>query len=120
MALHDDTAYPRPHMYRPRWADLGGAWGFAYDDAERGLNEGWHERQDVFTRTIRVPFPPESAASGIGDPAFHPVVWYRRAFADVRGMDTERLLLHCGAVDYRAHVWVDGQLVITHEVCLSR
>ncbi|CAA9534596.1 MAG: GH2, partial [uncultured Thermomicrobiales bacterium] len=68
-----------------------------------------------FDRAITVPFPPESAASGIHDPAFHPVVWYRRTF-DVDQVDRpERLRLHFGAVDYRAEVWVNGCLVARHE-----
>ncbi len=110
MAVH-----PRPQLTRPRWIDLGGVWGFAYDDAGRGLDEGWQQRADVFTHTIQVPFPPESPLSGLGDTAYHPIVWYRRTFRVADEDARRRLLLHCGAVDYRAHVWVNGQLVATHE-----
>lgn len=110
-----ETVHPRPQMTRARWTDLGGTWGFAYDDADVGLDECWFERADVFDRQIVVPFPPESRASGIGDPSFHPVVWYRRTFTLPPDDQDERLLLHFGAVDYRAHVWVNGQLVATHE-----
>lgn len=109
------TIHPRPQLTRARWIDLAGAWGFAYDDANQGLSEGWQERADVWTRTIQVPFPPESPASGIGNTTFHATVWYRRTF-ELSPEDTgKRLLLHCGAVDYRAHIWVNGQLVATHE-----
>jgi beta-galactosidase/beta-glucuronidase len=102
-------------MTRARWTDLGGPWDFAYDDANVGLDEGWQTRADIFDREIIVPFPPESRASGIGDPSFHPYVWYRRTF-EVQEQDRfGRLLLHFGAVDYRAHVWVNGQLVAMHE-----
>jgi beta-galactosidase/beta-glucuronidase len=107
--------HPRPQLTRPRWIDLGGAWGFAYDDAGRGLNEGWQQRVDVFSLTIQVPFPPESPLSGLDDAAYHPIVWYRRTFRVADEDAGQRLLLHCGAVDYRAHVWVNGQLVATHE-----
>jgi beta-galactosidase/beta-glucuronidase len=107
--------HPRPQLTRTRWIDLGGNWGFAYDDGGRGLDEGWQERADVYTRTIHVPFPPESSASGIGDTSFHPIVWYRRTFEVSPEEREKRLLLHCGAVDYRAQVWVNGQLVATHE-----
>lgn len=107
--------HPRPQLTRSCWIDLAGAWGFAYDDANQGLSEGWQERADIYTRTIQVPFPPESPASGIGDTTFHPTIWYRRAF-ELSPQDTgKRLLLHCGAVDYHAHIWVNGQLVATHE-----
>lgn len=110
-----DTIHPRPQLTRPDWIDLGGSWGFAYDDDGVGLNEGWQQREDVYTRTIVVPFPPESSASGIGDTSFHPTVWYRRAFQAPEQLDGKRLLLHCGAIDYRAQVWVNGQLVAIHE-----
>ncbi len=109
--------HPRPQLTRERWTDLNGPWGFAYDDGDGGVGEGWPGRADVYTRTITVPFPPESAASGIGDNGFHPVIWYRRTVR-IPAEDVaqgRRLLLHCGAVDYQAHVWVNGQLVATHE-----
>ncbi len=110
-----ETLHPRPQLTRSEWIDLSGAWGFAYDDVAVGLDEGWQQRQDVYTRTIQVPFPPESPASGIGDTGFHPVVWYRRTFQTPHLNDEKRLLLHCGAIDYAARVWVNGQLVATHE-----
>ncbi len=79
------------------------------------LIEKWQEKEEVFTRTIQVPYPPESIASGIGDNGFHAVVWYRRTF-EVAPEDAEkRLLLHCGAIDYYAQVWVNGQLIARHE-----
>ena len=63
---------------------------------------------------IQVPFPFESRASGIGDTGFHPVVWYRRE-VQATARPGHRLLLHFGAVDYRAHVWVNGRAVAYHE-----
>jgi beta-galactosidase/beta-glucuronidase len=110
-----DAMHPRPQLTRARWIDLAGAWGFAYDDAGRGLDDGWPAREDVYTRTITVPFPPESPASGIGETGFHPVVWYRRNVQTPQQDAGQRLLLHCGAVDYRAQVWVNGHLVAMHE-----
>ena len=111
----EQRLHPRPHLTRARWTDLGGPWGFTYDDANVGLDEGWSTRVDVFDREIVVPFPPESRASGIADPSFHPYVWYRRTFELSEEDRSGRLLLHFGAVDYRAHVWVNGQLVAEHE-----
>ncbi len=61
------TIHPRPQLTRADWIDLGGPWGFAYDDHGVGLDEGWQQQQEVYTHTIQVPFPPESPASGIGD-----------------------------------------------------
>ena len=111
----ENIIHPRPQLTRTSWIDLRGTWEFAYDDERRGLNESWQMSTDVYTRTIQVPFPPESSASGIGDTSFHPIVWYRRTFQVPPGGAGKRLLLHCGAVDYRAHVWVNGNLVATHE-----
>ncbi len=110
-----ETLHPRPQLAREGWSDLRGPWGFAHDDEDRGLAEGWPTQAAPFTRTIIVPFPPESPASGIGETGFHPVVWYRRTFDTTMHGDGKRLLLHFGAVDYRATVWVNGQLVATHE-----
>lgn len=121
--------HPRPQLVRTRWTDLSGPWGFAYDDDDAGVRAGWHHEAAPFTRQIIVPFPPESPASGIDDASFHPIVWYRHTFTHTvttgggrRGFRhsaaapaDERLLLHFGAVDYRAQVWVNGQLVATHE-----
>jgi beta-galactosidase/beta-glucuronidase len=104
-------AYPRPQLQRQRWRSLDGTWQLAYDDQAR-----WsHPRQVAFDRQIRVPYPPESVASGIGDPRFHPVCWYRRAL-DLEPADVgDRVLLHFGAVDYGAQVWANGQLVASHQ-----
>jgi beta-galactosidase/beta-glucuronidase len=63
--------------------------------------------------TIEVPFPPESKASGIGDRGFHRMCWYQRDFHFER--DAGRTILHFGAVDYSARVWVNGRAVASHE-----
>ncbi|HEV2107770.1 MAG TPA: glycoside hydrolase family 2 TIM barrel-domain containing protein [Thermomicrobiales bacterium] len=110
-----DNLHPRPQLARERWTDLTGHWGFGHDDGDVGLDQGWAERDDVFNRTIIVPFPPESRASGIADPGFHPVVWYRRVFTVPHQDRDRRLILHFGAVDYRARVWVNGRMVAEHE-----
>ncbi len=108
------AVHPRPQLTRPEWTDLCGTWDFAYDDRATGLHEHWQNDPAPFDRRIQVPFPPESPASGIGDNRFHPVVWYRRTFQQEAAPD-HRVLLHFGAVDYRAQVWVNGSLVATHE-----
>lgn len=109
-----DILHPRPRLVRQRWVDLNGSWGFAYDDENAGIDGRWQDHPEQFDRTITVPFPPESELSGINDKSYHPVVWYRRTFDAVQG-DGERLILHFGAVDYSARVWVNGQLVAAHE-----
>lgn len=106
--------HPRPQLRRQEWQDLAGEWGFAFDDAGVGMLEQWQRRSDVYDRRIQVPYPFESPASGIGDTGFHPVVWYRLEVAAAISPE-RRLLLHFGAVDYRAHVWVNGHAVAYHE-----
>ncbi|ADV65753.1 glycoside hydrolase family 2 protein [Deinococcus maricopensis] len=111
------TPHPRPQLTRAHWMDLCGTWAFAYDDDDVGLDEGWFQPDAAraFPRTIQVPFPPESPASGVHDRSFHPVVWYARTLDLTRPTDGERVLLQFGAVDYRASVWVNGQLVAQHQ-----
>jgi beta-galactosidase/beta-glucuronidase len=111
-----DHDYPRPMLVRPQWQDLTGPWGFATDAENRGQAASWYRDAAPFTRTIRVPYPPESELSGIGEPDCPDVVWYRRAVALERLPGPgERMLLHFGAVDYRAQVWVNGVRVGEHE-----
>jgi beta-galactosidase/beta-glucuronidase len=105
-----DAAYPRPLLVRQSWSTLDGKWRFTYDD-----DCAYAQPADVpkWPLTITVPFPPESKASGIGDRGFHRACWYERDFeADPR---TGRILLHFGAVDYSAKVWVNGHFVARHE-----
>ena len=116
-ASRQDGTYPRPQMVRQRWSDLTGEWDFDYGEP---ADVASCRPRAVFARTIIVPFPPESPASGVGDTGFHPVVWYRRRVSpvDVAGTGrraSDRLLLHFGAVDYRADVWAGGQHVGHHE-----
>ena len=105
-----DLAYPRPQLQRAQWTTLNGTWRFCYDD-DRALTTP----QDIkdWPLQIRVPFPPESQASGIGDTGFHKAFWYEREFDCDPGDD--RVILRFGAVDYSAKVWVNGHLAITHE-----
>lgn len=119
-ASDQDGTYPRPQMLRRDWADLSGNWEFEYDDAGVGLTDEWYRNDSQFSLSITVPFPPESSASGIGDTSYHPVVWYRRTLsqadlASAGHLPGKDLVIHFGAVDYRAQVWVDGQLIATHE-----
>jgi len=91
--------YPRPRLRRDRWLSLNGEWEFGAGD------EPW------FDRRIQVPFAPESKLSGVGAISGD-VVWYRRRFD---APDADCLLLHFGAVDYRATVWVNDVEVTRHE-----
>jgi beta-galactosidase/beta-glucuronidase len=68
-------------------------------------------------RTIRVPFAPETPLSGIGDAtSYFSRVWYRRTFAVPPDFAAgKRLIVHFGAVDYSARVWVNSRLAVEHE-----
>lgn len=109
--------YPRPQFQRKEWLTLNGEWDFSFDDEAIGEDAGWHrvEAQASFTRKINVPFTFQSKLSGIGDPSFHDVVWYRRTFDVPQDWNVKRIMLHFGAVDYFAKVWVNGHLVAMHE-----
>ncbi|WP_329173045.1 sugar-binding domain-containing protein [Streptomyces sp. NBC_01477] len=111
--LHD--RHPRPLLARADWQELDGQWQFAYDDSDTGIADGWPSRTDVFDRTITVPYPPESPASGIHDTGYHPVLWYRRTLTRALPRHGNRLMLRFGAVDYRADVWVNGRHIARHE-----
>jgi len=108
--------YPRPQLVRDSWTSLNGAWDLAFDD---GCRHRYPTPDIDWTHRIEVPFAPEAQASGIGDQGFHPCVWYRRtlelALLDLSPETSARTLLHFGAVDYAATVWLNGQLVAQHE-----
>jgi beta-galactosidase/beta-glucuronidase len=120
LASKQDGTYPRPQLVRGTWVDLSGAWGFRFDDSDRGETEHWYDGQP-FGDSIVVPFPPESRASGVADTGFHRVIWYRRELTSDDlgeigfGESAPRLILHFGAVDYRARVWLNGQYLGEHE-----
>ena len=91
--------YPRPQMVRAQWWDLCGPWDYAVTDSD--------EPPAVWDGTICVPFSPEAPASGAARrPGPDDRLWYRRRadFSNAPG----RVLLHFGAVDQRARVWVNG------------
>lgn len=99
--------YPRPQFYRDEWLNLNGRWEFALDDADAGLSHGWYDGR-ALSGSILVPFPYQSELSGINDKGIHEVVWYARSFEVPAGWRYDDLLLHFGAVDYEATVWVNG------------
>ncbi len=107
--------YPQPQFQRARWLSLNGPWEFEFDDANAGLDGDWAASRPKFSRNITVPYCFESRLSGIGDPSFHPWIWYRRAVTLPPDWKGQRVLLHFGAVNYWSMVWVNGKLAGSHE-----
>jgi len=102
--------YPRPQLVRPRWESLNGLWEFTAvtDSTGSGSPFGRH-----LSRHILVPFAPEAALSGVG--VHTDSVLYRRIFHVPGNLPPgDRLLLHFGAVDWRATVYVNGREVVHH------
>ncbi len=102
-------AYPRPLLERRTWTSLNGPWAFAFD-----VEALWECPADVvWDREIEVPFAPETPASGIAFTGYFRACWYQREveFPNHDG----RIVLHCGAIDYQATIWVNGSLAGTHE-----
>jgi beta-galactosidase/beta-glucuronidase len=102
--------YPRPQFVRRDWQNLNGEWEFAFDDAERGLQEGWQDGRPLPSR-ITVPFPYQSEVSGVNVKEIHEVVWYARTLEVPPAWRAGDLLLQFGAVDYRTTLWVNGREV---------
>ncbi|GGO26027.1 beta-galactosidase [Deinococcus humi] len=106
------ATHPRPHLRRA-WRSLDGWWDFAACDAE--------DPEDVtYTGRIQVPYAPQTSASGLQAPLDLSVttLWYRTRVspspAEVPARH-ERLLLHFGAVDWSAEVYVNGTFAARHE-----
>jgi hypothetical protein len=97
--------YPRPQMVRKNWLNLNGLWEYAIRPKDEG-------RPKTFDGKILVPFPIESALSGVMKRVGEENrLWYRRAFEIPGKWTGKRVLLHFGAVDWEAKVWVNGKEV---------
>ncbi|WP_090109730.1 glycoside hydrolase family 2 protein [Cohnella sp. OV330] len=106
--------YPRPQFVRDSWLNLNGRWSFRFDDENAGERLRWQEKFEG-THSINVPFTYETQASGIGEEAFHPYVWYSRSVSIPKEAEGKRVLLHFQAVDYTAKVWVNGTMAGAHQ-----
>ncbi|MFO0888940.1 MAG: glycoside hydrolase family 2 TIM barrel-domain containing protein [Isosphaeraceae bacterium] len=100
--------YPRPQMVRPSWINLNGLWDYA-------IRPGAEEKPASYDGRILVPFPAESALSGVMK-AVRPEqrLWYRRTVNIPSVPGLARWLLHFGAVDWEATVHVNGKAVGQH------
>lgn len=100
--------YPRPQMVRAQWLNLNGLWDYALAPKEAS-------QPAQFEGRILVPFPIESALSGVMKPVSETQrLWYRRPFTVPGEWEGKRILLHFGAVDWEAAVWVNGREIGVH------
>ena len=98
--------YPRPQMVRPQYTILNGAWDYAITGSDAC--------PDRWDGTILVPFSPEAPLSGVGrDVGPKDRLWYRRTLRE-QPRETGRLLLHIGAADQMATVFLNGQELYSH------
>ena len=106
--------YPRPQLVRRDWLNLNGLWDYAIRPREE-------TKPAAFDGRILVPFPVESALSGVMKNVGETKrLWYRRTFEVPRGWRNRRTLLHFGAVDWEATVSLNGKEVGTHAAATTR
>lgn len=100
--------YPRPIMKRDAWANLNGLWQYAVTP----IGAAAPDKPDG---NILVPFCIESALSGVGKTlGADKELWYTRSFSVPSAWRGKNVLLHFGAVDWQADVWVNGIKVGSH------
>lgn len=100
--------YPRPIMERNDWINLNGIWSYAI------VNKSAASPQES-DGEILVPFAVESSLSGVGRSLTdEQALWYKRTFSLPPTWKNKRVLLHFGAVDWQADVWVNGIKVGMH------
>lgn len=100
--------YPRPIMKRGEWKSLNGLWYYA-------ITQVGKSKPDTYDGQILVPFAVESSLSGVGKTVGEKQeLWYRRTFDVPSGWKGKRVLLHFGAVDWKADVWVNDVKVGMH------
>ena len=107
--------HPNPQFQRREWLNLNGKWNFEIDKSKSGLAKKFYEPQTKFSKEINVPFCPESVLSGIEYKDFMDAVWYSREFTVPEKYKDLRTILHFGAVDYKATVYINGKKVGTHK-----
>lgn len=107
--------HPKPQFERKNWINLNGEWQFENNCSNSATQRGWFSPEKKFSKIINVPFCPESKLSGIEDTDFMNSVWYKRDFTLNEEQIKGRTVIHFGAVDYKASVYINGKLCGTHK-----
>ncbi|MDO1449461.1 glycoside hydrolase family 2 TIM barrel-domain containing protein [Rhodocytophaga aerolata] len=103
--------YPRPHMIRQTWMNLNGLWDYALVPKSQG-----ESKPSAFAGQILVPFPVESALSGVGKKAGKDtLLWYKRTISIPANFKKGKVLLHFGAADWQCEVFVNGKKAGAHQ-----
>ena len=101
--------YPRPIMERKEWKNLNGLWDYAIRPVDS-------LKPNQFDGQILVPFPIESALSGVKKMVGKDsVLWYRTNFNISSGWNGKKILLHFEAVDWETTVWLNGEEIGNHK-----
>ena len=99
--------YPRPDMVRNAWMNLNGLWNYAI--TRKGM------KPEKWDGTILVPFPIESAVSGVRKRVSeNENLWYKRDFIIPNVWNKKHILLNFEACDWETRIWLDGKEVGTH------
>ena len=99
--------YPRPLMQRTDWMNLNGLWDYAVRKAGEPFGKA--------DGRILVPYCIESSLSGVGRTvAVDEYLWYHRTFSLPKSWKGNRVLLHFGAVDWKADIWVNDVKAGSH------
>ena len=109
------TEHPKPQFQRDNWMNLNGPWQFEIDHGNSGEARGMYDPAIQLSRTINVPFCPESKLSGVEYKDFMYSVWYKRSVTLTAEQVQGRVVLHFGAVDYLATLYINGKKVGTHK-----
>ena len=107
--------HPNPQFERENWVNLNGSWEFQTDYSVSGAEREMFKDHAEYTEKINVPFCVESKLSGVGRTDFINSVWYRRNITISEENLKGRVILHFGAVDYEATVYVNETKVGTHK-----
>ncbi len=105
--------YPRPQFERSTWQNLNGTWTYTFDFGLSGADRGL-QNSKAFDGKITVPFCPESKLSGVAHTDFINGIWYQRNLQIPSDWQNKNILLHFGAVDYEASIYINGKFVMKH------